>query len=57
VAALMNVCALQLMMSRRDRLQLLQYQSQLKPDSQEWFYARKVLQDSVHIMSVKAATH
>jgi len=44
--ALVNM---QTLMNQRDRVRLIQYQMQLKPDSQEWFYARKVLQDSVCI--------
>lgn len=35
-----------MLMNQRDRVQLSMYQKQLKADSQEWFYARKVLQDS-----------
>jgi len=47
--AVFFVANTQTLMNQRDRVQLMVYQSRLKPDSQEWFYARKVLQDSVRI--------
>jgi len=46
---LVAIVNMQMLMNQRDRVQLSMYQKQLKADSQEWFYARKVLQDSVRI--------
>jgi len=44
-------------MNQRDRVQLTAYHRQLKAESPEWFYARKVLQDTVRIAhSISAVT-
>ena len=40
---------MQTLMNQRDRVQLTAYQRQLKGESQEWFYARNILRDSVRI--------